>query len=467
MRGSLLLLTISVLTSCVSATAPAATTETIVAEPVAVTPPPHCSFPGPGRVGRLEVDGENVIAWGTVREGTLRGERLDLHLESEGWHVLGALDAWETPVLRLRQTMWLAEGVFAQGGFLVRVRGGEQGVDVRLTGALADRLSFVESPQRRVGCAAIGWESDGAAAQTPPDLPIGEDLESAVIERDRFALAHAPGGEPFVRYSPDHPRGVFRETVGVTVLERRGEHVRVLAIVWAEGTSAHLVGWIEAAALEAPNGGLGLMGGLGSLAMTFDHHVCRAEESLELGAVVGARTLSLGYVDAGAALDVVPGVDLSTPPTDGRIRVTPPRGLHLAEGVHPFVLQTARLAFELEEGSAERRSYGLEVTRSEGLGCEGAGCSCQLELFRYRNVPRCRAELRCGERALFGAQPFNGFFDCDADVTGEVRGTDDEPSDADGGDARFSLDTAAGTVSASDDEHAREGAFVLEARIRR
>ncbi len=423
-------------------------------EPVATAT--HCVFGEGWWSSPLRVNGVPIVTHGTAKDARLDGRVLEAHLMADGWHILGEADLAQERVLRLQSTMWITPGVFVTSGELVDVEGvGPDRVRLSLARFLPDDLQIDVAPERVVPCAAVALDAPSHGTDFPDDLVVTGAPNLQSFGRDDLTLAHTPRGSPFLRTT-----GESEETLTALVLEERNEDARIS--VYLSEVTAHFVGWIPRAVLQPTHPPSGGAGGLrGYAATTFDHLICRAEERLPLSAHVGGDTLSVGYIEANAEMRVM------SPLTEVPVRVRPLRAglLRWADGVTLSVRPSTAMQCERAEGNSERKEYRLSVAQSRGLSCTDADCQCQVTLIHRRGAPICQATLQCSERVLFGGGSFGGTFPCTVDGQGRFRGEDVEPSNADGGDPQFAIDTETGIVTASDNAHGPQGAFALEGRL--
>jgi len=161
----------------------------------------------------------------------------------------------------------------------------------------------------------------------------------------------------------------------------------------------------------------------------------------------------------------VPDLDPAEGPADDAAREAAARQAAIAEA--------SRQAREgLPEPSArynEIVNVTATVTEARGLSGIGPGTTCSFEIAygATRNALHCRAAIDCASHALYGTREELGFFACTAFSTAPalVIGVDRASTRSDG-DARFAIDSTAGTFSLSDDAHGPNGAFMMRGTVR-
>lgn len=423
-----------------------------------VEPPEQtvCAFEG-NFSGTLRFGDTDERVEARTADARLFASRLEVHASGGGWHLTGHSNLRTDHVLRLQQATWLGEGVAADSGQHVAVRGGEVGrVFVRPHPSALEHVQLREPVGRWLGCEAVGiaWALHDPALGAL-ELPLA--FETGDVELP-FSLSAARNEEPFaeVRRHP-YEEAVSSPGVFARFLERNEEWTRVAVARFgadAEEGGAILVGWVEASRL----GHYHLVHGLHTLGTDFDvdHEECTASAALTLFIEGPGGRVEAGRIDAETRF-VVDGRDGSfaaVRPLGNALRLTRDRRFYVPSGT----LECTTIA-----GTHVRHLHRVQV-HATGLEC-GSECECSVRLATpHQEDGRCQARLWCGDELVFGDWSM-GQFDCHV-RDGHVSGADTEASDGSmGTNPRFSID--GDTITASDEAVGRLGAFTLEGRVLR
>lgn len=471
---------------------------------------PLCRFDGEWTRGILRTPAggsEYVDIEGGRAQAALvrRGGELQLHAQvvRRGWTLRGRVDPNEDEVVRVNAPTRLHGGVVLGTGAPVRVldaRPGEVQVTMQRIGGSSTIVEFVEPLATWLPCTAVGLSyslrDEGTAAAERAAFGLPREAPTVRLRYDvRAPLSLEPGGAPFVELVGSRRTVGFRTARDVDGRETRVERTtfsfgvrELLLLEEREGfrrvlfhhfQGSLVVGWLDASLLgddDAPGPGAG-----GVLALTPEAReltVCQSDERLTVHAGrPDARPEPVGTVEPGTPL-----VRVGELPREGVVVVRPhphdgpfPRG----EGVVWLVAPRAPLRCANETYSptgglfsprppAHALRIRARVTSVRGLAGLAVGGACEVALEHRPEAPRsaCRAEVRCGERVLYGDSDVSGFFRCEVTEGNppQVRGSDERTRAGDG-DAALSLDTAARTLVVRDDDTGRWGAFHVEANI--
>lgn len=399
---------------------------------------------------------------GAPIQGLLGGNtttpRLDVMLESGGWHLRGFGDTREDAILLTQRAIVVdANTRWTQGAYVHVLSRSDVGSLVIPTSIPGHAVQLDAPRQVRVSCADLGI--DEAPIATPSEAEANEAHVSLIAEGT--TLFRAPGGPRFA-----HATGEAR----VDVLERRGNlaHVR-----WSNGLE--LTGWVPAAHLREVRDDAYGLGGLG---LQGRQPTCLALRPLQVSLRLPSGEEEVGTIDAqtrfraavhAEGIEVRPVPERTgnpwSPITGTELWVHPRPGEVACEGTDarneapmPSPVVRARLRVTSSTTSAAPAASLCDVDLSRA-GPGGGGLR-TTELL----LTRCKLRVKCGGEVLVG-EAHNGFFDCEIGLEPRrfIRGHDDLPTSGDN-DASFAIDTEAGTLRVADDR-VSAGAYSLEGRL--